>query len=143
MDANHDFSGHVIADPVPPQTSSLRLAIETLQQLLDEGNGTVSSMAFRKRLEQQNIRDAREVVVQLRHYDFESPPPELEPPRFQWRWHARSIYSEEAYQALKSQQQKEADLAAEAQYPSSETEPARRQLRGMTGSCGSRSSAGP
>jgi hypothetical protein len=97
-------------ESVPPSTWNVGLAV--LKDLLAKQGGRVSSLALRQALEAQGIQDARQLVVQIRFWDFDAPAEGLTPPDFHWYTHSRSFYADEAYQRLEKEQQCEAEAAA-------------------------------
>ncbi len=93
-----------IAGVVDP--SVWNLGVETLRRALEDNNGCVSSLALRQLLEQKGAPDARDLVVQLKFYDFTSPPDDGRPvPAFRWHTHAKSFYSDERFARFKQQQE--------------------------------------
>jgi hypothetical protein len=108
-----------IAAAVPGEHVTIQQWTEAagvLAGLLKEGKGIVSSRALRSALEKKGFANARQVVIQLKYYDFDSTPSE-ELPRPEGRWysHAKSIYSEEAYEALRQQREQHAASAEKAE----------------------------
>lgn len=95
-----------IAGVVDPSVWNLR--VETLRRALEDNSGCVSSLALRQLLEQKGVADARDVVVQLKFYDFTSAPDDGRPaPEFRWHMPAKSFYSEERFARFKQQQEAE------------------------------------
>ena len=64
-----------------------------LTRMLKDGKGVVSSLALRCALEKQGFTNARQLVVRLKYYDFDSTSEELAKPEVRWFSHAKSIYS--------------------------------------------------
>jgi hypothetical protein len=82
-------------------------------------------MALRAALEKRGFRNARALVLRLKYFDFDSPPGDgLPRPEMRWYSHARSVYSEEAYQRLQTEREAEATSAErqEAERPDTELE---------------------
>jgi hypothetical protein len=113
-------------------------AVAVLRELLEAGDGCASSYALRAELERQGFEDARKLVLELRFYDFDSPPDDHRShPGLRWHRHGKSFYSPERYSALLKQEAEEADQAewttvetAEHELdPAKEPEPERRRNR--------------
>lgn len=89
------------------------LGVDTLRGALNENDGCISSLALRQMLDSKGVADAREVVVQLKFYDFATPPDDgRQSPDFRWHTHAKSFYSDERYARFKQQQEAEVARAA-------------------------------
>lgn len=89
------------------------LGVDTLRRALNENDGCISSLALRQMLDGKGVADAREVVVQLKFYDFATPPDDGRmSPDFRWHTHAKSFYSDERYARFKQQQEAEVARAA-------------------------------
>lgn len=94
-----------------PKAEQWNAALGVLQELLRANNGKASSFAVREALEKRGIPNARELVVQLKYFDFDSCTDAGRPP-FRWYSHAASFFTEERYRGLQSEQAVEADQAA-------------------------------
>lgn len=104
------------ASASPSSSEIWRRGVEVLCALLQRPDGAVSSMALRKELEQRGMPDAKDLVSQLKFYNFDEAPEQLATPAFRWRTHGRSFYTEDAYLRLEQQNAKEAaDEAARAE----------------------------
>ena len=128
---------HFSDDTPHPETMDAqeqwRIATETLQYMLDRSEGIVSSRALRPELERRGVEEARELVIRLKLYDFESSAPEYPTPPFRYHYRGRSFYSEEAYRAAEAETEAAADAAereaeAEGDYDEEATT-ARRKYR--------------
>lgn len=98
----------------PPSADDWLTALRVLKQQLDS-NGVVSSVALRTALEKEGAKNARQLVVRLKYYDFSVASEEgLEPPTFRWKSHGRSFYTEESYLKLQSETQDAARVAERA-----------------------------
>lgn len=96
---------------VPP--SSWAIGSRLLLELLDRNQGCVSSFALRRALEDAGVPDSRGVAVRLRYFDFDEPD-ELPKPDRRWFAHARSFYTEEAFERLRRVQEEQATRAETA-----------------------------
>lgn len=83
-------------------------ALKALHSMFLENGGIVSSRGLRANLESLGIEDARTWVIRIRHFDFDEPDESLSKPPFRWHCHARSFYSEEAFDQLRRQQEQDA-----------------------------------
>jgi hypothetical protein len=95
-----------------PNADDWATATAVLHELLNVNSGLASSIAVREALQRRGVAEARDVVVRLRYYDFESPPDDQHPrPAFRWYGHAKSFYSEERYHKMLKEQARVADHA--------------------------------
>lgn len=98
-----------------------KIGVETLRAALQANSGCVSSLALRQALESKGVPDARDVVVQLKFYDFASPPDDgREAPGFRWYTHAKSFLSEERFEGFKRQQEAEVARVASSEVVAAE-----------------------
>src|SRR5688500_533239 len=83
-----------VAAPGVMDASTWQVGMNTLKEELDQHGGCVSSLALRQALEAKGVTEARDVVVQLKFYDFANGADEGRPtPSFRWFTHSKSFYS--------------------------------------------------
>jgi hypothetical protein len=105
-----------VAAPGVMDPATWQVGVHTLQEELDQHAGCVSSLALRQALEAKGVKEARDVVVQLKFYDFANGGDDGRPaPSFRWLTHSKSFYTEERFAAFKQKEEVKVEKAAQAE----------------------------
>jgi hypothetical protein len=98
------------------QREEWKIAIDLLAYMFSRSEGCVSSLALRRELERKGIVDARQLVINLKFFDFDAPPDDSKPaPTVRWHHQGKSFYTEEAFKKVISQRESDAETAAESE----------------------------
>ena len=109
----------VAYDEAPTEHDSVeatdwRRAVTLLHQMLEEGAGRVADSALRRAFERAGLQDGCTLVNQLRYFDFDASEASSSS-QFRWYHHAKTFYSDSAFEERTRQLHEQAARAEQQQ----------------------------